>query len=109
MPAFDKMKIADIIAKSLGSYSNLEVKASPSKTDMYDISITGENGKITACSIISDMHEVTLEIMDKYFSSEKAFLKWLEKLEYQMEQVYLSNIKTKWTFAGNKYTINIEL
>ncbi len=105
MTQINYITVLEIAAKTLEEDSELTVKATDLKTyegtiklsDNSEIVIKGQTGK----------YSIGLA-MKKKSIPEKRLQKWIDRLEYELEQSFLKNIKVSYRSNIDEYILEID-
>lgn len=108
MNDYEYMKIIDIIASTLGAEKKFDVRASHDLVDIYDVSFDNERGDKKNFRFFPSKDEMRIEIEINFFEKESAYRKWLNRLEYALEQSHKANIKIRTENIVNLYRITFQ-
>lgn len=105
MATIDYMKVIDLISQ-LFNAEKVDYSSSHSKFDIFDIVLTLKNNIERKCRLYLDKSYLEI-IFNKGYLSEKEFDKWISKFEFQLEQIFLRNIKIETHSESENYRIKI--
>jgi len=104
MSHLDYMKIIDIAASTLEHGSDLQVNATDLKVYAAKIRLSDAS----AVNIKIEIGDYDLEFnLNKKEISPKRFRKWISEFEYELEQVFLDNVKMSYKENRDEYILTI--
>ncbi len=106
MAFIDYMKVIDIISMLFETAQKPEVSAIHDKVDYFDVNLTLPNESLLTYKLVLHKNELEIILARKYFS-EKSFEKWVSRLEYELEQLFMRNIRLEIRDETINYNIKI--
>jgi hypothetical protein len=108
MSAIDYMKVIDVISRLLKADPEVELTSADSKYSSFTVTTPMEDGTMLSYRMGLETYSVTIVIESRYFTP-KTFDNFLSKLEYELEQKLLLNIKIKSEEEGGSFLITISI
>ncbi|HSV97623.1 MAG TPA: hypothetical protein VLM75_11925 [Spirochaetota bacterium] len=105
MAPIDHMKVVACVTRAFNGEQDIEIKASHKKVNIYDVTVpTG--GKAVSYELQVNGRDIEMTIARKHFKLVK-FDRWLSRLEFELEQAFLANIRLEVKDSSPDYTISI--
>ena len=105
MAAVDYMKAIACITKAFDGKRDVEIKAAHKTIDIFEVRMQLPGGEVSY-ELQSNGRTLDLVIDRKHFESIR-FDRWIAKLEFELEQTLLSNIRLETKESPSDYVITI--
>ncbi|MGV7930276.1 MAG: hypothetical protein AB2L13_15475 [Spirochaetota bacterium] len=105
MAAVDYMKAIACITKAFDGKRDVEIKATHKTIDIFEVTMQLPGGEVSY-QLQSGGHSLDLVIDRGHFESIK-FERWISRLEFELEQALLSNVRLEVKESSSDYIITI--
>ncbi|MBP7602685.1 MAG: hypothetical protein KBA15_02060 [Spirochaetes bacterium] len=105
MAPVDYMKAIACVTKAFDGKRDVEIKAAHKTIDIFEVSMQMDGGTVSY-TLRSGERALDLVIARKHFDSIK-FDRWVARLEFELEQALLANIRLEVKESSADYTITI--
>lgn len=105
MAPVDYMKAIACITKAFDGKRDVEIKAAHRTIDIFEVSMQMDGGTISY-TLRSGDRTLELVIARRHFESIK-FDRWVARLEFELEQSLLANIRLEVKESSTDYAITI--
>lgn len=101
------MKIVDLVARILGSEHN-ELKARHDRVDIIEITMTLANGQALPYRMLPSQYETEMIFSKKHLSPVQFERLW-SKLEFELEQIFMKNVRLTLNDEFAEYKIKVAI
>ena len=105
MAPVDYMKAIACITTAFDGKRDVEIKAAHKTIDIFEVTMQLSMGEVSY-ELQSNGRTLDLVIGRKHFESIR-FERWISKLEFELEQTFLSNIRLEVKETATEYVITI--
>ncbi len=106
MSEFDYMKVLELVAQRFAIEGQMDFK-STSKPNFFEIGFTSKSGEVRAVQVFLAKYQMTVVFSLDYLS-RREMDEWIVTFEYQLEQIFMTNIKLDVQQDDSNYRIKIE-